>query len=141
MKKRRITAAVLVMGIAAVLGSCGSSTEECCSKIYTEQEINEAVGMINERCEKSDTKVNYVEYLGDALCTDKMALTKFERDDADVYDECIGFSVEVSTPTNRLRDIVSDSKPMSYAEKTSNWWFARKYGGEWELIRSDVRAL
>ena len=138
MKKRRITAAVLLMGIAAVLGSCGNSTEGCCSKIYTEQEISEAVCLINERCEKSDTKVNYVEYLGDELCDHKKEMAKLAKDEADVYDECIGFSVEVSTPTNRLRDIVSDSKPMSYAEKTSNWWFARKDGGEWELIKADV---
>lgn len=139
MRKRRATALAAALVLTGALTACGNSVQtadsERCSQIYSEQEMSEVIELINERCEKNDVKVNYVEYMGDVL-SDKADFNekRGEKYIPDDYDEYMGFKVDVSAPSNRLRDIVSDSEPMSYTEHSDNWWFAREKGGEWELV-------
>ncbi len=127
MKIWRMTVLAAAIVSAAIMTACAGSEESavigCESEIYTAQDMDKAFELISERCEKTETKIMSVEYMGDSISA--------KHKDKQGFDEYMGFMVKVSTPNNRLRDIVSDSSPRSYTEETERWWFAKDENGEW----------
>lgn len=134
-------ALVLALMAGIMMTGCGDTEyviENCESKKYSIDDMQDAVKEISDYCDKKNYDLLDISYSGYLQGNEAMLQEINNENAVHDFDECIFFTGNISSPKNQLKSLIDGQGLSRKKEKYFYFSLGRKDGGEWELVDGDV---